>query len=115
MKRTQLLIPAVMLMISPMLAHAQDMSWLDSVSIGFRSILGIAGTTLIIVAVAVFVWGAVVFIVKSGDEKARTEGKRRMMWGIISIFIIVSVWGFVALIQSVTGTTPTPVTAPRSR
>jgi hypothetical protein len=55
------------------------------------------------------------FIGKVGDEKARIEGKRRMVWGIVSLFMIISVWGFVALIQNISGIEPEEVVAPRSR
>jgi uncharacterized membrane protein YidH (DUF202 family) len=98
----------------PFLAYAQDTRWLDSLGSGLGDILSSLAVTLIACAVAVFVWGMVVFIAKAGDEKARTEGKRRMVWGIVSIFVIVSLWGLVALIQSITGLTPGAVVAPRS-
>ncbi|HEY9583035.1 MAG TPA: pilin [Candidatus Paceibacterota bacterium] len=49
-------------------------------------------------ALVYFVWGIVQFIAKSGDETARTEGKRKMLWGIIALFVIVSVWGLVGII-----------------
>ncbi|HEY4518560.1 MAG TPA: hypothetical protein VJG48_02985 [Candidatus Paceibacterota bacterium] len=51
------------------------------------------------VAVLVFIWGLVVFIAKSGDETARAEGKQKMIWGIIALFVMVSVWGIVRLIS----------------
>jgi hypothetical protein len=54
-------------------------------------------------ALAFFIWGLVVFIRNSGDEKAKDEGKQKMIWGIIALFFIISVWGLVALLQEVTG------------
>ena len=56
---------------------------------------------LLAVAVLFFIWGVVVFIAKAGDEKARTEGKQRMVWGLVALFIIVSVWGIVALLYEI--------------
>lgn len=53
-------------------------------------------------ALLVFIWGVVQFIATS-EEKKREEGRRRMVWGLIGLFVIVSVWGLVALIQSLTG------------
>ena len=102
------------LLFLPFLVHAQNTLWLDSFAFGFGEILSALAVMLIACAIAVFVWGTVLFIAKAGDEKARTEGKRRMVWGIVSIFIIVSMWGLVALVQSITGLTPGAVVAPRS-
>ena len=56
---------------------------------------------LIAIAVLYFIWGVVQFIINSGDEAARAEGKTKMIWGIVGLFIIVSVWGLVAFLQDV--------------
>ena len=44
---------------------------------GLGDILSALAVMLIACAVAVFVWGMVMFIAKAGDEKARTEGKQQ--------------------------------------
>ena len=62
--------------------------------------LGLLVTLVVGVAVVVFIWGLVVFIAKSGDETAKEEGRRKMVWGIIAIFVMVSVWGIVRLIST---------------
>jgi hypothetical protein len=60
-------------------------------------------------ALTVFVWGAVVFIGKTGDDNARTTGRRRMVWGVVGLFMIVTVWGIVALMRTISGTDAGPV------
>ena len=55
---------------------------------------------LIGLSMVYFFWGIAEFIGKSGDETARTEGKQRMLWGIIALFVTVSVWGLVGVISS---------------
>lgn len=48
-------------------------------------------------ALLVFFWGLAKFIFKvGGDEKAVTDGKKLMMWGLIALFIMVS---FVAIVR----------------
>jgi len=47
------------------------------------------------IALLVFFWGLAKFILKAGDEGAREEGKQVMKWGIISLFVLVSIWGIV--------------------
>ncbi len=49
----------------------------------------IAGLTLL-----TFFWGLVKFIMAvGGDEKAIEEGKSLMIWGILGLFVMVSIWG----------------------
>jgi len=50
----------------------------------------------ITLALLFFIWGLAQFILASGDEEKKKEGKQRMIWGIIALFVIVSVWGIVA-------------------
>jgi len=58
---------------------------------------------IIAIGLLFFVWGIVQFIAASGDEVAKEEGKRRMVWGIVALFVIVSVWGLVGLLNQLTG------------
>ena len=48
------------------------------------------------IGLLVFFWGLVKFIFHiGGDEKAVDEGKRIMKWGLLALFVMVSVWGIV--------------------
>lgn len=47
-----------------------------------------------------FLWGLAQFIFRvGGDEKAVEEGKRIMKWGLLALFVMVSVWGIVIFMQ----------------
>lgn len=48
---------------------------------------------LIGLAMLVFFRGLVVFISKAGDSKSHAEGKSLMIWGLIGLFVMVSVFG----------------------
>ncbi|KKT14382.1 MAG: hypothetical protein UW83_C0028G0006 [Parcubacteria group bacterium GW2011_GWD1_44_9] len=55
---------------------------------------------LVGVALLAFFWGLAKFIFRvGGDEKAVEEGKRIMKWGLIALFVMVSVWGIVKFMQ----------------
>ena len=56
--------------------------------------------TPIVVALALlyFFWGLAVYILNSSDDSKRDEGKNIMIWGIIALFVMVSVWGVVGLL-----------------
>ncbi|MDO8471266.1 MAG: hypothetical protein Q7S49_01515 [bacterium] len=55
---------------------------------------------LVGVALLAFFWGLAKFIFHvGGDEKAVDDGKRIMKWGLVALFVMVSVWGIVIFIQ----------------
>jgi membrane-associated HD superfamily phosphohydrolase len=53
---------------------------------------------LVGLAVLVFVYGVFKFIKAEGEEKQ--SGREFMIWGIIGIFVMISVWGLVAILQN---------------
>lgn len=56
---------------------------------------------LLAVALALFIYGAFVYLILSGgDEESREAGRRYMLWGIIAFVVIVSIWGITELIAS---------------
>ena len=55
----------------------------------------------IAVALIVFFWGLIKYIQASG--KGHEQGKNIMIAGLVSLFVMVSVWGIVRLEQSALG------------
>ena len=47
---------------------------------------------MVFVAVAYFIFGLVEFIKDSDSGEGREKGKRHMMWGLIGLFIMISVF-----------------------
>ncbi len=53
------------------------------------------------VAVLFFVWGSVKFFIINADEEAkRAQGKQFMIWGIVALAVMLSVWGLVNILGS---------------
>lgn len=52
-------------------------------------------------ALLFFFWGLARFILSSGEEKEKSKGI--MIWGIVALFIMSSVWGITAYIGSALG------------
>lgn len=67
------------------------------------TVISLAVPVLAALALAFFLWGLVVFIYQSDDEQGRAAGKQRMVWGLVALFVIVSVWGLVLLLNQITG------------
>ena len=63
--------------------------------------------TLVVAAFALslllFLWGLAVFILNAGDEKKIADGRRLMVWGIIALFVVTSIWGIVSFLQGTFG------------
>lgn len=53
---------------------------------------------LMILATVVFLWGVIQMLMNPDNEQKRTEGKKHMIWGIIGLTIMVSVWGIVGVL-----------------
>jgi hypothetical protein len=56
------------------------------------------------IAIAMFIWGAVKFFIINADEEAKREqGKQFMIWGIIALAVMMSVWGLVGILTATFG------------
>jgi hypothetical protein len=100
MKKALLPISAYLL---PTLAFAQDLG-------AFQTLVDSIGTivqslTPIVVALALlyFFWGLAKFILAAGNEVDRAKGRDIMIWGIVALFVMISVWGIVNLLDESLG------------
>ncbi|OHA59893.1 MAG: hypothetical protein A2589_02530 [Candidatus Vogelbacteria bacterium RIFOXYD1_FULL_46_19] len=53
---------------------------------------------LIGIAVIVFLWGVVKYVIAGSDSTKRKEGGALMAYGILAIFVMISVWGLVNIL-----------------
>jgi hypothetical protein len=86
----------------PSLLHAQAPT-ITAIVFSLRTVVDNFIGAAVAVALLVFVWGVVSTMIgmnsgSSGSEKAITEGKQRMVWGVVGLFVIVSIWGLVGLL-----------------
>ncbi len=45
-----------------------------------------------------FFWGIALYIQSAGDEKKLAQGKDIMIWGVVGLFVLVSIWGILAFL-----------------
>ncbi len=50
------------------------------------------------IAFLVFVYGVARFIKSAGSEKELKDSKNLLIWGIIGLFVLVTIWGIVAFL-----------------
>lgn len=55
---------------------------------------------LFALALAYFLWGAAQFILNAGNEEGRKKGKDALLWGLIGLFIMSSVFGILNIVTS---------------
>lgn len=53
---------------------------------------------IISLAIVFFLWGLLQYMTKAGDEK--TAARDQMLWGIIAIAVMVSIWGLVGILRN---------------
>lgn len=55
---------------------------------------------IISLTLLLFLWGIFKLVASGKDSKERAEAKGYIVWGIIALAIMVSVWGLVNLVRS---------------
>lgn len=51
------------------------------------------------IAVLVFFWGLAMYLLNASNSEKRAEGINIMVMGIIAIFVMVSIWGIIRILQ----------------
>jgi hypothetical protein len=78
----------------------------DTVSLAYPVLLGVLSLS--------FLWGVIRFIMSGqGDETKRKEGRQIIIASVIGFFVVMAIWGILALLKAVFGfdgaqTLPTP-------
>lgn len=90
------------------------MTDLGTILDNFSDILVRLPALLVGLAVVGILWGLVKYIFQADDKNAQEAARRIMIGGIIALFVMVSVWGFVQFLNNVffTGTAIDPTAPP---
>ncbi len=54
-------------------------------------------------ALLLFVWGVVQYVINPSEEAKKEKGRQFMIWGIIALTVMFSVWGLVGILQQTFG------------
>lgn len=90
------IIPALAL--APVVASAQQLRGVESLMRSIQRLVEIALPLVVALALLGFFWGLAKFIFNNGNEDKKEDGKRTMIWGVVALFVMVSVWGLVGFI-----------------
>ena len=95
----------LLIVIMPITAFAAN-SKIKTILTNIQDTLGIVIKIFITLALVIFIWGVVRFIVAAGNPQARNQAKGIMLYGIIAIAILAMMTGIVAFLQTYFGITP---------
>lgn len=52
------------------------------------------------IAFLIFVWGVARFIKSAGSEKEIKDSKNLLIWGVVGLFILITIWGIITFLRS---------------
>ncbi len=91
---------AMALALAPVVAAAQSFDNFDSAIATITGWINSLIPLLIGIAVLVFLWGVLKYVTAGADEKKRKEGASLVGYGVVAIFVMLSVWGLVNVLIS---------------
>ena len=88
---------------APVLALAQSVGNLPQFVTNVKNLVNLIIPVFFGVAVIYFFWGLVQYLRAGGDPKAQEQGKSHMLWGIIALAVMVSVYGLINWLVTLSG------------
>ncbi len=58
---------------------------------------------LFTLATAGFIWGIIQYVLNADNEEKRKKGKNYMIWGLVTLFVMISMWGLVGVLTNTFG------------
>jgi hypothetical protein len=90
---------AVLSAVLPLTAAAATITDVNSIFAFIKNILNTVLPLIIAAAVVYFVWGMFQLFL-AGDEDKKEKAKTTVIYGVIAIFVMVSVWGLVNILSN---------------
>ncbi len=109
MKRVSVIFRVTTLAFLPIVASAQsnpNFGYFTNIIESFRNWVDLLIPFTIALGVLFFFYGLAKFILNAGDDDARTEGKKIMLWGLVALFVMASLWGILQWIGGIIGVDP---------
>jgi hypothetical protein len=90
-------------LLTPIISFAA-LDGLESLLKSMANLINLTFPVLIGLSTIFFFWGVAQFILhEAGNDKTREDGKKKMLWGIIALFVMVSIFGILNWIGDAVG------------
>lgn len=84
-----------------------NLSPIKRLIVGVHEITTLLAPTLIGIALLAFFWFLIKYLWKDVDNPTeREKSNKGMVWSIVALFVMTSIWGIIAVIGSITGVAP---------
>lgn len=105
MKKNLVKFGALATLASPLVLLAQDTTPVTNLIGSISSITTALVPILMTVALLYFIWGLIKYIIAAGkgDAEEGKQGKKIMIWGIVALFVMASVWGLTGMLGRIFG------------
>ena len=111
---TRILAASLLVISSPLIASAvEPTSRLRTLITNFAGIINILIGVASSLALLVFIWGLVKYIWSEGSAESKGEGKKIMIWGVVALFVLFSVFGLIRFLQDAFGVYNSDFNAPQ--
>ena len=87
------------IILAPVVSFAANGDSIGSIAIYFNDILIALAGLFVGFAIFLFLYGILKYVGSGDNEEKRQEGRGVMIYGIIIIFVMVSIWGIVNLLD----------------
>ena len=92
----------------PFIASAQGNGDLTSFVLVMGNIVNLLVPLVSTLAIVFFFYGLAKYVLNAGDEEKKAEGKNIMIWGVLAMFVLVTIWGIIGFLQKTAGNTQGP-------
>jgi hypothetical protein len=93
MKKTFLKLGTLSVLAVPAIAGAQSIGGILGLLAQANDLINRLIPFIIALTVLIFLWGIFKFVIAGGDGEARKEAQGYIIWGVVALFVMVSVWG----------------------
>lgn len=76
-----------------------------SIILNIKHALDLLVPVVVTLALIYFIWGIIYYVIAQSEEN-KNEAKTHIIYGIIAMFVIVSIWGITNFIANYLGITP---------
>jgi hypothetical protein len=99
MKNARTYIITILSSAFPIVANAQAATTLQAFANSIASLLNAGAILLITATIVVYFYGIASNVFKIGQGEAKSDFSKYLMSGIIALFLMVSIWGVIRVLQ----------------
>ena len=93
----------VFLLTVPAISYAQPTTFADLVNNTLLPLLRAMVSTIMGITILIIMWNGAQMIMHADNAQKKGDHRAMMMWSVVILFIMVGVWGIIAIMQRTLG------------